>query len=109
MTRPIVLLATVAVSLAAARPAPHAGEAAKVHTVGKDGLTLQGEVAAADAKVKVIVGAQFAMLPAKRFDVRLAAGKRYRISLDSKDIHSVLIVHDPNSNQLDWDGHARGD
>src|SRR5579859_5069298 len=80
-----------------------------VHEVGKTGLTLEGKVAADDPKVKVIVGARFGLLPAKVFEVKLQGGKQYRISLDSREIDSVLVVQDKDGKQLAWDDDSGGD
>src|ERR1700693_430998 len=100
--------AALAMALLALPAIIGAGEPAKVHRVGKDGLTLPGEIVATDAKVKVMAGNQSLLLPAKRFEVELAAGKRYRVTLDSDEIDSVLVVQDANGKQIAWDDDSGG-
>src|SRR5438067_1695580 len=98
----------IAVAGARASQSVHAGEADKVHTVGKDGLTLHGKVDASDAKVKVIVGDKPVALRAKLFQVQLSAGKSYRIAMDSKEFDSFLVVQDMAGKQLAFDDDSGG-
>jgi CHAT domain-containing protein/tetratricopeptide (TPR) repeat protein len=81
----------------------------KVQAVGKDGLTLEGTVAPESPRVKLIdaKGKSF-QLPAKLFLVKLSAGKKYRVTLDSKDIDSVLIAQNGAGRQLAWNYHGGG-
>jgi len=85
-----------------------AGDEGKPFVVGKDGLTLQGKVDQVDPKVKVIIGDKSFQLPAKLFEVQLAGGKKYRVSLDSKEIDSLLVVQDKTGRQLAWDDDSGG-
>jgi hypothetical protein len=75
-----------------------------VHEVGKDGLTIDGQVARNDAKVKVtLVDGKIIEIPAKRHLVKLLAGKTYFVTLRSKAIDSFLIVEDAAGKQIDYD------
>jgi hypothetical protein len=73
-----------------------------------DGLRIEGRVAADDSYVKLVVDAQSGQLPAKLFFVKPSGGKRHRITMDSKEIDSVLIVQDKDGKQLAWDDDSGG-
>src|SRR5436305_508456 len=82
----------------------------KGHAVGKAGLTLGGKVDAADAKVKVILfPGKSEEIPAKLFLIKLRGGTKYRISMASKEVDSVLVIHDKAGSQLAWDDDSGGD
>jgi tetratricopeptide (TPR) repeat protein/CHAT domain-containing protein len=104
----LLLCGMIAVVLTAECQTARAQGEQKVHVVGKDGLTLQGKVDQDDPKVKVIVGDKFLQLPAKLFLVKLSSGNKYRISMDSKEIDSALVVQDKTRRQLAWDDDSGG-
>jgi hypothetical protein len=80
----------------------------KVHTVGKDGLKIEGKVEANDPKVKIVVGPKSGELPATLHLVKLSAGKAYRVTMDSDQIDSVLVVQNKDGKQLAWDDDSGG-
>jgi CHAT domain-containing protein/tetratricopeptide (TPR) repeat protein len=81
----------------------------KVYTVGKDGLTFEGKVDKDSPKVKVVLpGYKPRELPAQLFLVKLAAGKQYRISMDSKALDSFLVVQNQAGDLLAWDDNSGG-
>ncbi len=98
--RSLVVLAWCALTpLAAVR----AGD--KVHVVGKDGLKIEGKIAAGDPKVKVTepdtnitVG-----LPAKTYQIKLKAGAKYRIDMIGPEIDPVLAIQDDMGKQIAFD------
>jgi tetratricopeptide (TPR) repeat protein/CHAT domain-containing protein len=104
----VLLCGTIALALTGECKSVRAQGEGKVHAVSKDGLTLQGKVEKDDPKVKVIVGNKFWQLPAKLFLVKLSSGKKYRISMDSKEIDSGLVVQDKTGRQLAWDDDGGG-
>jgi CHAT domain-containing protein/tetratricopeptide (TPR) repeat protein len=78
-------------------------------TLGKDGLKLEGNVAAGDPRVKVVVSpTQSGALPAKRFMVNLEEGKRYEITMSSTALDSFLVVQDAKGKQLAFDDDSGG-
>jgi CHAT domain-containing protein/Tfp pilus assembly protein PilF len=80
-----------------------------VHVVGKKELSLEGRIAADDAKTKVTLedGSEVGM-PAKRYSVKLAAGKSYFLTMGSSAIDSFLIIQDQDGNQVDYDDDSGG-
>jgi hypothetical protein len=82
----------------------------KVHEVEIGGLKIEGKVADCDPKFKIVPQEKKneVTLPGKMFQVKLKAGKRYRISLDSSDIDSVLLVTDSADKQLAFDDDGGG-
>jgi formylglycine-generating enzyme required for sulfatase activity len=52
-----------------------------------------------DAKVKTESGP----LPAKRFEVRLQSGKAYRLTMESQDLNSFLVLQDKTGKELAYD------
>jgi hypothetical protein len=108
MKNRLMLVATITFVLFAGIRTLRAGGQDKVPDVGKEGLTLEGKVDKNDPKVKLIVGDKSDQLPAKLFLVKLSAGKKYRISMDSNDIDSVLVVQEKTGNQLAWDDDSGG-
>jgi hypothetical protein len=85
--------------------------ASKEYVVGKDGLTINGKIAADDAKVKVTteINDKIFELPAKPYSVKLTGGNSYVVSLRSKEIDSFLVVQDAGGKQLDYDDDSGGD
>ncbi len=82
----------------------------KIHNVGKDGLILEDEVLPTDPKLVTIKeGKGGRQLPAKAIQVRLSAGKKYRIAMDSKVVDSYLSVRDQSGHQLAWDDDSGDD
>ena len=90
----------------AAYPQP----ASKEYVVGKDGLTIEGKIAADDAQVKVTteINDKIFELPAKSYLVKLTGGKSYVVTMRSKAIDSFLVVHDASGKQLDYDDDSGG-
>src|SRR5690348_11647230 len=87
------------------------GQAAKVHTVGKDGLKLEGAVDARDRPVEAVTDAKALRplpLPAKEYRLRLKGGTPYRLDLVSGEIDSFLIVQDQGGRQLALDDDSGG-
>ena len=86
-----------------------AGE--KAHTVGKEGLKVDGKIEEADAKHK-FVPTPFkdsdVELPGKMHLVKVLAGKKYKVTMDSKDLDSVLVVKDEAGKQVAWDDDSGG-
>jgi hypothetical protein len=64
----------------------------------------KGMIAEGDAKVK----AQSGLLPAQRFEVQLQAGKQYRLTMDSKDLDSFLVLQDKTGKELASDDDSGG-
>jgi tetratricopeptide (TPR) repeat protein/CHAT domain-containing protein len=81
----------------------------KAYVVGKDGLTIEGRLAADDAKVKVTLdNGKVIELPAKRYLVNLTGGKQYVLTMRSKSVDSFLLVQDGSDKQLDYDDDSGG-
>ena len=82
------------------------GEIEKKPVIVKDKMIFEekGMIALDDAKVKTPNG----LLPAKRFEVRLQAGKQYRVTMDSKDLDSFLILQDKTGKVLAFDDDSGG-
>ena len=57
---------------------------------------------------KVEAGHQGAAMPAKRFEVRLQAGKQYRMTMDSKELDSFLVLQDKMGKELAFDDDSGG-
>src|SRR5436309_3078972 len=74
----------------------------KVHSVG-DGLKIEGRVKPDDAKVKVEADGNVLELPAQPFQVKMSAGKKYIITMDSAEFDSFLVIHDPAGKQIGFD------
>ncbi len=64
----------------------------------------KGMIAEGDAKVKTRDGP----LPAKRFVVALQGGKQYRLTMDSQDIDSYLVLQDKTGKELAFDDDSGG-
>ena len=47
-------------------------------------------------------------MPAKRFEVRLQGGKQYRLTMDSKDLDSFLVLQDKTGKELAFDDDSGG-
>jgi CHAT domain-containing protein/Tfp pilus assembly protein PilF len=89
-------------------PAPK-GPAEAELTIGKEGLKLQGRVAATDPKVTATIGPnRTGPMPGKQYLVKLEAGKRYAIAMSSKAIDSFLVVHDSRGKQVAFDDDSGG-
>ncbi len=87
------------------------GQAARVHTVGKDGLKLEGAVDARDRPVEAVTDPKALRplpLPAKEYRLRLKGGTPYRLDLVSGEIDSFLIVQDQGGRQLALDDDSGG-
>ena len=67
-------------------------------------MEVKGKIAEGDAKVKTPVG----LLPAKRFEVRLHAGKQYRLTMDGEDLDSFLVLQDKSGKELAIDDDGGG-
>ena len=74
---------------------------------GKDKtiLEISGTIAAENVKVQHSKGK---VMPAKRFEVSLQAGKTYRLSMDSKELDSFLIMQDKTGTELAFDDDSGG-
>ena len=57
----------------------------------------QGAIIQSDAPIKFFNGKSLA---AKRFEVPFQAGKTYRITMDSKDMHAFLVLQDKTGKEL---------
>jgi serine/threonine protein kinase/formylglycine-generating enzyme required for sulfatase activity len=64
----------------------------------------KGTIVEEDAKVKT----QSGPLPAKRFEVGLQNGKKYRITMDSGEINSFLVLQDKAGKELAFDDDGGG-
>ncbi len=64
----------------------------------------EGMIAKEDAKVKTEEG----FLHAKRFEVRLQGGKTYRLTMDSNEINSCLVLQNKTGEQLAFDDDSGG-
>jgi hypothetical protein len=80
----------------------------KVQSVGPKGLKIEGSVAQTDDKVEVAVGDMRGKLPAKLYQVKLEAGKKYRMEMRSPAIDSFLVVQDQDGKQLAFDDDTGG-
>jgi CHAT domain-containing protein/tetratricopeptide (TPR) repeat protein len=99
-----VLGALVVVGSLRAQPAE------TVHEIGKAGLSIEGKIAADDAKVAVTVApGKSGELPAKRHLVKLLGGKSYRVTMRSKDLDSFLVVQDSKGRQVAFDDDSDSD
>src|SRR4051812_21844666 len=78
------------------------------HVVGKDGLTLRGQVAADGPRVRVLVKDKNATLPARPFLVTLTGGQRYQVRMTSAALDSFLVVQDGAGNQVAFDDDSGG-
>jgi len=82
----------------------------KVYSVGKDGLTIDAKISQDSPKVKFepVGQGKEAQLPAIRYLVKLSAGKKYQLTMDSDDVDSVLIMKDSKGKQVAWDDDGGG-
>jgi formylglycine-generating enzyme required for sulfatase activity/tetratricopeptide (TPR) repeat protein len=73
---------------------------------GKDKVIFEsnGMIALTDAKIMTYHGPALA----RRFEVSLQAGKPYRLTMDSKDVNSFLVVQDRAGVQLAFDDDGGG-
>jgi hypothetical protein len=84
----------------------------KVHTVGKDGLKIEGAVDARDRAVEVLPNPKAVRplpLPAKEYRLQLKGGTAYRLDLVSAEIDAFLVVQDRDGRQLAIDDDSGGD
>jgi len=65
----------------------------------------KGTIAEDDAKVKTQSGS----LPSKRFEVPLQGGKTYRLTMDSHELDSFLVLQDKTGKELAFDDDSGGD
>ncbi len=77
----------------------------ELSTEGDSVLEKKDVIAGDEAPVKP---SQAAKKPAKRYEVRLAAGKTYRLTMDSKDFDSYLILQDKEGKELAFDDDGGG-
>ena len=49
-----------------------------------------------------------ALLPAKRYEVRLQGGKTYRLTMDSQELDSFLVLQDKTGKELAFDDDSGG-
>jgi hypothetical protein len=88
------------------------GQTPKVHTVGKDGLKIEGTVDARDRPVAAMPNPKAVRplaLPAKEYRVQLKGGATYRLDLVSREIDAFLVVQDQGGRQLALDDDGGGD
>jgi serine/threonine protein kinase/formylglycine-generating enzyme required for sulfatase activity len=64
----------------------------------------RGRIAEGEAQVKTQAGS----LPAKRFEIKLQAGKTYRLTMDSKELDSFLVLQDKTGKELAFDDDSGG-
>jgi serine protease Do len=84
----------------------------KVYSVGKNGLRIEGIVAAGDPKVKIFLNPNSKLgvdLPAKSYLIKLSGGKIYQIDMTSEEIGPFLVVQDEKGLQLAFDDDSGGD
>ncbi len=77
----------------------------KEHVVGKGGLALEGKVEDDDPKVKILGGPSLA---AKKYMVKLMAGRKYKITMDSDDLDSFLVIQNKAGKQIALDDDSGG-
>jgi serine/threonine protein kinase/formylglycine-generating enzyme required for sulfatase activity len=65
----------------------------------------KGTIGEDDPKVKL---SQEGALPCKRFEVRLQAGKKYRLTMESQDLDSFLVLQDKTGKELGFDDDSGG-
>lgn len=76
---------------------------------GKEVFRVEGEIRQGEPKVRVTFSELLSQdLPAKSYQVKLLAGKRYRFSMNSVPIDSVVAVHDKTGKQLAFDDDGGG-
>lgn len=76
--------------------------------VGPLGLTLDGTINGDSPQFAVSTGFSREKLPGKIHLVRFIGGKEYRITMNSVDLDSVLMVQDSDGQQLAWDDDSGG-
>jgi len=89
----------------------HVSAQDKVHTVGKEPLKIEGSIEANDPKVEVRPNPNLdksIALPAKQYAVKLAGKTKYRLTMRSTQLDSVLVVQDAEGKQLAWDDDSGG-
>lgn len=91
---------------ALANPVGAGGE--KVHTVGPDGLSIEGEVKVNSPTLKVKSPFGDFKILAEPYEVTLEKGKAYVLTLNGKNIDSYLIVQDDSGNQVGMDDDGGG-
>jgi serine/threonine protein kinase/formylglycine-generating enzyme required for sulfatase activity len=64
----------------------------------------KGRIAEGEAQVKTPAGS----LPARRFEIKLQAGRTYRLTMDSKDLDSFLVLQDRTGRELAFDDDSGG-
>jgi formylglycine-generating enzyme required for sulfatase activity len=65
----------------------------------------KGTIAENDEKVKASQGGA---MPCNRVEVRLQAGKKYRLTMDSRDFDSFLVLQDKTGKELGFDDNGGG-
>jgi hypothetical protein len=80
----------------------------KAQTVGPDGLTIKGTVEGTDDRVTVVRGENKLRIPAKRYQVKMSGGTKYRLEMVSDDFDSFLVVQDADGKQLAFDDDSGG-
>ncbi len=76
--------------------------------VVKDKIVFESKGAIADDDPKVKPSQGVAM-PAKRFEVRLQGGKSYRLTMDSKELDSFLVLQNKAGKELAFNDDGGGD
>jgi formylglycine-generating enzyme required for sulfatase activity len=83
------------------------GEVAKkLPSEGWEIFKKAGTIAEDDAKVKI---SKRQPTPAKVFEIRLQAGKTYKITMNSKDLDSFLVLQDRTGKELAFDDDSGGE
>src|SRR5262249_25031002 len=103
----LVLLAGLSLSL----PTSHGKDKPKELTVPKDGLKLTGTVDQKDPKVPVEFEGNKGNLPAKLYQIKMAAKTKYLIEMDAddqKELDAFLVVQDKDGKQLAADDDSGG-
>jgi hypothetical protein len=86
----------------------------KVHTVGPNGLRIEGQIARTDRRVRFKLynqGAQFVHnLQSKMYEVKLLSGRRYTISMDTvkAGLDCYLVLKDADGKTLAFDDDGGG-
>src|SRR5437660_1807105 len=80
----------------------------KAQTVGADGLKIEGTVEGTDDRVTVVAGDNKVRLPAKRYQLKMTGGTKYRLDMVSDDLDSFLVVQDQGGKQLAFDDDSGG-
>jgi hypothetical protein len=112
MKRQWLICSVTALALFGGGPTLSAADKAdRVRIVGSRGLKIEGKIEEGDTKFKFVptpFKANDAELPGKMFLVKLGEGKKYKITMDSTDLDSVVVLKDDAGKQLGWDDDSGG-